>query len=578
MEEGKVKAEDLGMIKTEMKRSKLPLVNVLQDLGLVLERDLLEIRAKDIRIPFIAVEDLSPEPEVVTCIPEGFATEHGVIALEKKGNQLLVAAADPADLHMADALPSITRCRIVFRLASKGEVLKKLGEYHDHYKAAAVERLLGDVKDQGRGLARRMGLVISDIDEAAQESSQIIRTLNLLLLQALIKRASDIHIEPSSKYLVVKYRVDGVLQLAQKLQLNIAQAVVNRIKVMSKLDIAERRLPQDGSFHISVEGRDIDFRVATTPTVNGEKVVLRILDKQAALLGLENLGFSKEQYFRLRQVLRRPNGIVVVAGPTGSGKTTSLYSCLMSLNTGTRNITTIEDPVEYQIEGLTQIQAHDDIGLSFSHILRSVLRQDPDVILVGEIRDLETTENAVRASLTGHLVFTTLHTNDATSAITRLMDMGTEPFLIASSLRAVLSQRLVRTLCPSCKEQGTPDPSILAMLPKRMRGIKKLWQPRGCRHCFNTGYRGRIPIIELLIINEDMRRAIVNQEPPDHLTQVAVEGGMVPIFHDGLLKVAAGITTLEEILSVTEVSHQAPSRKGTVSSMADAKRESASAS
>lgn len=548
----KVKEADLPLIQGEMRRNRLTLEAVLLDLGLVRERDLLELRAEEMRVPFVPIEELSPEPDVVTLIPETFARDHGLIAIDKQGSFLVVVAAEPTDLPMVDTLQSLVRSRVNFRLGSRGEILKKLSEYHDHYKAAAVEKLLQDVKDQGHTLARRMGLSLSDLEDSSGEVSTTVRTLNLLLLQALIRRASDIHIEPSPKNLVVKYRVDGILQLAQRLQPALAPSLVNRIKVMSKLDISERRLPQDGSFHITVEGRDIDFRVATTPTVNGEKVVLRILDKQAALLGLENLGFSREQYLRLRQVIRAPNGIVLVVGPTGSGKTTSLYSALVALNTGEKNITTIEDPVEYQIEGITQIQANDEIGLTFSHILRSVLRQDPDVILVGEIRDLETCENAIRASLTGHLVFATLHTNDAVAAVTRLMDMGIEPYLIASSLRAVVSQRLVRSLCTRCRQEGPPDPALVALLPERMRGISKVWHPKGCRHCFETGYRGRLPITELLVASDRLRRMVVERAPPSEMHLAAVEGGMRSMFEDGLVKVAEGQTSLEEVLAVAD--------------------------
>ncbi len=544
--------DGLRQLETMVKRTNLPPTVALRELDLVPERELLEARSKLLGVDYVAVEDAAPDPEVVTIIPESYARENQVIALERRGNRIVVAAADPKDLKLDDELRAMLRVRAELVLGSPGEISRKLAEYHDHYKAASVEKLLGSVQDKGRVLAQRMGLSYTELTGGASDGGTAIRTLNLLLLQALLKRASDIHVECRARHLWIRYRIDGVLQDAQRLQLSLAPAIVNRIKVLASLDISERRLPQDGSFGINVDGRDIDFRVATTPTVRGEKVVLRILDKQATLLGLENLGLSGRIYDRLRKVIRRPNGIVLIVGPTGSGKTTTLYAGLQTLNTGHRNITTIEDPVEYQINGITQIQVHDEIGLGFSEVLRSVLRQDPDVILLGEIRDLDTTVNAIRASLTGHLVFATLHTNDAVSAVSRLSDMGAEPYLIAPSLRAVISQRLVRTLCPHCKEPGEPDPELLEMLPEAQRDLQQVWHARGCRQCFSTGYRGRIPIAEILVIDEDLRRAIIERASPGELQRAAVASGMVPIFSDGLAKVAEGTTTLEEVLATLE--------------------------
>jgi type IV pilus assembly protein PilB len=551
---GSLSSEGLRQLEAACKRTSLHPVVCLRELDLVPERELLVARSKILGIPYVAVEELSPEPDIVTLIPESYSRENQLIALEKQGAKLVVAAADPANLKLGDELAAMLRSRPTLVLASSGEIARKLAEYHDHYKAAAVERLLGSVQDQGRVLAQRMGLSFSDLGGSAGEGSAALRTLNLLLLQGLLKRASDIHIEPRARHLWVRYRIDGVLHEAQRLQLSLAPALINRIKVLATLDIAERRLPQDGSFHINVDGREIDFRVATTPTVRGEKAVLRILDQQATLLGLENLGLSENIYEQLRKVIRRPNGIVLMVGPTGSGKTTTLYAGLQTLNTGHRNITTIEDPVEYQIDGITQIQVHEDIGLGFSEILRSVLRQDPDVILLGEIRDLDTTVNAIRASLTGHLVFATLHTNDAVSAVSRLIDMGAEPYLIAPSLRAVVSQRLVRTLCPHCKSPGDPDPELMAMLPESERTLTAVWHARGCRLCFSTGYRGRVPIAEILVVNEELRRLIVDRAHPSRIQEAAVANGMRPIFNDGLSKVAQGVTTLEEVLATLETS------------------------
>jgi len=553
---GHVPLDDVPRIRAVMRRSQVPMNHVLQDLGYVSERDLIMLRAEREQYTFVDVATLTPDPSVVELIPENIALQYRVLAFSQEGGKVQVACADPGDIATTDTISSVVRKRVEFLLASAGEISKKLGEYNDHYKSRRVERLLEGVRDQGSALAARIGLTVN-LSSAAAESNQVIRTLNLLLLQALVRRASDIHLTPTSRHVLVQYRIDGILETVQQLPIAIAPELVNRIKILCELDIAERRLPQDGSFHIQVEGRDIDFRVATTPTLHGEKVVMRILDKQAALLGLENLGFTKDQYLALRQVLRSPNGIVLVAGPTGSGKSTTLYAALEALNTGTRNITTIEDPVEYQMDGVTQIQVDDEIGLSFSQILRSVLRQDPDVIMVGEIRDQNTTENAVRASLTGHLVLATVHSNDAVSAISRLVDMGTKPYLLAGSLRAVVSQRLVRGFCPKCRQLGPPDPALLALLPPQYRTLEQVAVPGGCVHCFDTGYRGRHTIAEILIVNDEIRAMIADGADRHDLDRAARKSGMVSIFEDGLRKVVAGATSLEEVLNVTETS-QAP--------------------
>jgi len=345
--------------------------------------------------------------------------------------------------------------------------------------------------------------------------------------------------------------VDGILQEDQNFPMAMAPAIVSRLKVMAKLDIAEKRMPQDGSFHITIEGREIDFRVAVTPTINGEKAVLRILDKSAIILGLDHLGFNNDVLRKLKDVVQRPNGIVLISGPTGSGKTTTLYSALDAINNGEKNITTVENPVEYEIDNITQIQVHSEIGLTFAHVLRSVLRQDPDVVLIGEIRDLETTEIAIRASLTGHLVFATVHTNDAASAVTRLLDMGVEPYLMASSLRTVISQRLVRTICEKCREEYEITKE-LAVKYFNDEKSNRLYRGRGCVYCFNTGYRGRTVIAEMLDVDDDIRELIIKKASSVEIREKAMKKGSRIMFEDGIEKVKKGITTIEEVLQVTE--------------------------
>jgi type II secretory ATPase GspE/PulE/Tfp pilus assembly ATPase PilB-like protein len=536
----------------ERARNETSLQTILLNLGYLKEDALLQAISADQGVPYIDLDPLSPDPQVVLLLSEELCMQRGIIALERQGSNLVCAMEDPNDLLALEAVQRQTGLTVLPRLASRGAILKKLAEYHDHYKIAVVDRLMRSVRDQGRELTQHFGLNVQSLESVA-EQAPIVKAVNLIIIGALLKRASDIHLVPDKQYLRVKYRVDGVLQEEQALSVADAPAVVSRIKIMSRLDISEKRLPQDGAFQIRIEGREIDFRVATTPTIFGEKVVMRVLDKSGILLGLDHLGFGDEQLREIKRQIHRPHGIVLIVGPTGSGKTTTLYAGLNILNDGTRNITTVEDPVEYKIEGLTQIQVHPEIGLSFANVLRSVLRQDPDVILVGEVRDLETTEIAIRAALTGHLVFATLHTNDAASAVARLVEMGAEPYLVASALRCSISQRLVRNICQHCKEAFTPPPEILARLGSAAPSAPtKLWRGRGCRYCFNTGYRGRTVISEVLRVDEAVRSRIVARSSSEDILRVARERGMRTMFEDGVDKVLRGLTTLEEVLEVAE--------------------------
>ncbi len=535
-------------------RQEQSLQALLLNLGALKEEALLQALSQDLAVPYVDVDQLNPDPAVVLLVPEETAMERGLLALERDGKNLVCAMQDPNDVVALDTVQRRTGLSVVPRLASRGAILKKLAEYHDHYKIAVVEHLLKTVRDQGKELTNQIGLNVQSL-ESVTDQAPIVKAVNLTIIGALLKRASDIHLVPDKQYLRVKYRVDGVLREEQALGIADAPAVVSRIKIMARLDIAEKRLPQDGAFQIRIEGREIDFRVATTPTIFGEKVVMRVLDKSGILLGLDHLGFSDEQLREMKRQIHRPHGIILIVGPTGSGKTTTLYSALNILNDGSRNITTVEDPVEYKIEGLTQIQVHAEIGLGFAEALRSILRQDPDVVLLGEIRDLETTEIALRAALTGHLVFATLHTNDAASAVARLVEMGAEPFLVASALRCVLSQRLVRNICQRCKEEFEPPAELLGKLegpwPLPERPFK-LWHGKGCRYCFDTGYRGRTVISELLPVGETIRSRIAARASSEEIAKAAVALGMKPMYWDGVEKVLKGVTTLEEVLEVAE--------------------------
>ncbi len=531
------------------------LQSVLLNMGYMREEDLLKAWAGDEGMAFTDLEDASPEPAIVLLVPEEIALENGCFALERVGDQLRVAMSEPNDIVILDRIKAVSGLEVLPVLAPRGAVVKKLAEYHDHYKISVVEHLMARVRDQGSDLNEQMGLSLSNLQGASEQQAPIVRAVNLVIMGALLKRASDIHMVPDKRYLRVKYRVDGQLQEEQALPVSDAPAMISRIKILSKLDIAEKRMPQDGAFQIRIEGKEIDFRVATALTIFGEKVVMRVLDKTGMMLGLDHLGFAGTQLRDFKRLIHKPHGIVLIVGPTGSGKTTTLYSALNILNTGEKNITTVEDPVEYKIEGLTQMQTHAEIGLTFAMALRSILRQDPDIVLVGEVRDLETTEIAVRAALTGHLVFATLHTNDAAGAVARLLEMGAEPYLIASSLRCAMSQRLVRCVCQRCKEPYEPGPEILARLTlpgQTLPADTKLWRGKGCRYCFNTGYRGRSVISELLPITDAIREKIVSRSPSAQIAAVAKTEGMQTMYWDGVDKILRGITTLEEVLEVTE--------------------------
>ncbi len=514
------------------------------------EEPVLMAEAETINIPYVSLSGKNPEPEVVTSVAQEICMKKELIVFGLTGDVLEIAMANPNDVVTIDQLEKSTGFKIKPYLASRGAISRKINEYADHFKSDMVKKLLRSISDDTFQLTKKLGFEIRGVEELA-EQAPIVKAVNLIILGAFLKRASDIHLLPTREKLKCLYRVDGVLMEDQLFPITMAPAIVSRLKIMAKLNITDKRMPQDGSFHIVIEGREIDFRMAVTPTIHGEKVVLRILDKSAIILGLDHLGINDNNLKVLKEVIQKPNGIILISGPTGSGKTTTLYSALDAINNGEKNITTAEDPVEYEIEGITQIQIHSEIGLTFSHVLRSILRQDPDVVLIGEIRDLETTEIALRASLTGHLVFATVHTNDAPSAVTRLFEMGAEPYLIASSLRAVMSQRLVRTICSKCREEYQISKDMAKKYFKDEKATT-LYKGRGCVYCFNTGYRGRTVVSELFEVKDFIRDLIVEKASSMAIKEKAMENGFVPMFSDGMDKIRRGITTFEEIMKVTE--------------------------
>ena len=499
--------------------------------------------------PFLDLRTVDVPANVRQKVSTKVAFQYGVIPTRFENNVLQLAVGNPFDTAMINAVQFDAKAPVTFALAPRGEIEKALKKYY----GVGAETLDEMAKED-----EPLELLVSEdkeITEGDQEAS-VIKFVNQVIWEAYKDRATDIHFEPAEDELRIRYRIDGILhQTPMPPQLKRFQAaLISRIKVMSGMNIAEKRLPQDGRINVRIKGEEIDIRVSTVPTVYGESVSLRLLTRGKIFLSLEKLGFAPAEEDALREIIMKPHGIVLVTGPTGAGKSTSLYAFLSSINSITKRIITIEEPVEYELKGINQIAVRSDIGLTFAVGLRHILRQDPNVIMVGEVRDLETAEIAIRASLTGHLVFSTLHTNDAPSAFTRLIDMGIEPFLVASSVEAVLAQRLVRTICPKCKEEQKVDPDYLARVgfPADEIATAKFWRGKGCEACRQLGYQGRMGIYELLLVNEAVRPLILNRAPATTIAQKAIQHGMRTLRMDGWNKVRAGQTTIEEVLRVTQ--------------------------
>ncbi len=498
--------------------------------------------------PFVELKKLDVSPEARQKISTKVAFQYSIIPTKFENGMLEIAVSNPFDAGMLSAIQFDARCPVQFALAPKAEIEKTLKKYY----GVGAETLDEMAKED-----EPLELLIEDkeITEGDQEAS-VIKFVNQIIWEAFKDRATDIHFEPAEDELRIRYRIDGILhQTPMPPQLKRYQAsLISRIKVMSGMNIAEKRLPQDGRINVRIKGEEIDIRVSTVPTVYGESVSLRLLTRGKIFLSLEKLGFSPAEEAALREIIIKPHGILLVTGPTGSGKSTSLYAFLSTINSITKRIITIEEPVEYELKGINQIAVRSDIGLTFAMGLRHILRQDPNVIMVGEIRDLETAEIAIRAALTGHLVFSTLHTNDAPSAFTRLIDMGIEPFLVASSVEAVLAQRLVRTICKHCKTEIKVERDYLRRIgfPEDEIETAKFYKGAGCEECRQLGYQGRMGIYELLILNEAIRPLILSRAAASTIAQKAMEQGMRTLRTDGWNKVKAGLTTIEEVLRVTQ--------------------------
>ncbi len=515
--------------------------------GGISEEKFLRTLAQRLDWPFVDLPSLDIPPEVRRRISTKVAFQHTAMPVGEEGGRLQVAVCDPFDTGLISSIRFNAGCPVEFALSPREEIEKALKRYYG-VGAETLDELGGE--DEPIELLVDSQKEITDGDQEAS----VIKFVNQVVWEAFQDRATDIHFEPEEQDLRIRYRVDGILhQAPMPPQLKRFQsAIISRIKVMSGMDIAEKRLPQDGRINVRIKGEELDIRVSTVPTVYGESVSLRLLTRGKIFLSLEKLGFQPRDEEQLREIIAKPHGILLVTGPTGSGKSTSLYAFLSSINSVQKRIITIEEPVEYELKGINQIAVRSDIGLTFAMGLRHILRQDPNVVMVGEIRDMETAEIAIRASLTGHLVFSTLHTNDAPSAFTRLIDMGIEPFLVASSVEAVLAQRLVRKICPGCRTEQKPDPDYLRKIgyPDWEKG--RIFRGAGCDKCRQLGYQGRLAIYELLIMDEAIRPLILGRAPASTISQKAIELGMRTLRVDGWQKVRDGITTIEEVLRVTQ--------------------------
>jgi len=547
---GRLQAADLDRALRVQAEGGGRIASILVRLGLVSEADVGEALSSQLGVPRVSAAEYPDAPLLEDRLSLRFLKQFKVVPLGKEEGMLRLAMADPTDDYAADAV-ALACGRPVQRCVGLPSEVETVLERLYGSGRSLLGQIVDDIGGHGDGVAE------DDIEHLKDLASEapVIRLVNLLINNAVDARASDIHIEPFENRLKVRYRVDGVMREVEAPPAHSFAAVVSRIKIMAKLNIAERRLPQDGRIQLRVMGKEIDLRVSTVPTMHGESVVMRILDKGSVALDFAALGFGGDALQRFQDVLGMPHGIILVTGPTGSGKTTTLYAALTQINTPERKILTVEDPVEYQLEGINQIQVKPQIGLTFANALRSIVRQDPDVIMIGEMRDLETARIAVQSALTGHLVLSTLHTNDAAGGITRMLDMGVEDYLLTSTVNGILAQRLVRRLCPHCREPYEVLPEMAEHL--RLRRFAKsralvLYHARGCSECGSSGYLGRAAIVEMLVMNDPLRRLVLSHADSGDVLREAQEGGMKTMYDDGLAKALGGLTTVEEVLRVTQ--------------------------
>ncbi|MFP7444111.1 ATPase, T2SS/T4P/T4SS family [Bacillus infantis] len=537
VESGLITKEQLQLALAEKHRDQR-LGDALLQRGYITEQQLIEVLEFQLGIPHVSLFRYPFDTKLFSIVSKDMAKRNLILPLKKDGEKLYVAMADPMDFYTIDDLRLSTGFHIEAAIATKDDIIRAINKYYD------MDEGFEELLDAGQGSREIQEEKIVD------EDSPIVRLVNQIMANAAAVKASDVHIDPQETKVAIRYRIDGVLRTERVLPKHMQSVLTARIKIMANLDITEHRVPQDGRIKMNLDFHPIDLRISTLPTVYGEKIVMRLLDLGSALNDLNKLGFNKVNLNRFTDMIEKPTGIVLITGPTGSGKSSTLYAALNRLHSEEVNIITVEDPVEYQLEGINQIQVNSNVGMTFAMGLRAILRQDPNVIMVGEIRDKETAEVAIRASLTGHLVLSTLHTNDSLGSITRLLDMGIEPFLVASSLSGIVAQRLVRKVCRDCAETQEPTKREIEIFAKRGMKIEAIVRGRGCASCNMTGYKGRIAIHEVLVINDSMRRVIMNGESFSRLRELALKNKTIFLIDDGLLKVKQGITTTEEVLRV----------------------------
>ena len=559
IDDGIIHREDLQRALHAQKESGLSLGRILIDMGKASEWEIAATLGKQLNVPFITLAHYEIDTEVLESIPEELVHKYQIVPVDRTGDTLTIAMADPSNIYLLDELKLLTRCQIIPVISFESDIREAIQKYYKTAQEDTFAEALKDITDDDlKSMESELGFSSGDDTENNEDDlslqaddAPVVQLVNLMIAEALKMRASDIHIEPYEKSLRLRYRVDGVLQEMSNPPKKFQNAIISRIKILSDMDIAEKRLPQDGRFKVRQNNKTVDFRVSILPVAHGEKVVIRILDQSNLQVRLTDLGFEPHILKKFEGEIRKPWGMMLVTGPTGSGKSTTLYSALSTINDPSKNISTIEDPIEYQLMGINQVQARPDIGLTFASGLRSFLRQDPDIIMVGEIRDLETAEIAVKAALTGHLVLSTLHTNDAPSSINRLTNMGVEPFLVTASLNLLVAQRLVRRICNECKQPYEPGEDLLKIIGIPPAPGQTFYQGGGCANCNGTGYRGRLALYEVLVMNDRLRDAVITGMPSNQLKQLAIEEGMETLRMAGQKKVLEGRTTISEVLAVT---------------------------
>ncbi len=541
---------DEALLHQKTSGTNMLLGEVLQKLNFCTDEQVMEALAAGQGVPFVHVSPHVTDPKALECVPREFLEKHAVLPLFMVRNRLTLAMSEPSNVFLIEEVSRLADCEVLVVCSPAQDIKATLENHLPAANVFVIDDLLDETDAEDMSVVEHKIEDIADI-EAVAEGSPVIKLVNYVIYSAVRDGASDIHIEPDEGALRIRFRVDGALFEKLRPPATMGPAIASRIKIMADLDIAERRLPQDGGIHVLMGGRPVDLRVSTLPGQHGEKVVIRVIDNKSVLINLEKLGFSYDMLKHWRKAITVPNGIVLVTGPTGSGKSTTLYGSLKELNDDAVNICTVEDPIEFNLKHVNQFQVNDKIGFTFAGALRSLLRQDPDIVMLGEIRDEETGRIAVQAALTGHLVLSTLHTNSAAGAVTRLVNIGLEPYLVAAAVEAVLAQRLVRKICPDCKEPYDPPANLRRAVEALAGEVDTFYQGAGCSKCRNSGYNGRLGIYELLIPTEEFRDRMLTTDSPSELQRAAEEAGMITLRHDGMEKIRTGITTIEEIIRAT---------------------------